>query len=103
MLALHLLQSALVLINTRLVDRVLADRAWVQTMTDEDRRGLTPLFWSNVALHGTFTLDMNSRLDYDRGAVTIPAPRTGQEPVIFIPEELDVEPAAGAQGGVRRS
>jgi hypothetical protein len=48
MLALHLLQSALVLINTRLVDRVLANPAWAQAMTDEDRRGLTQLFWSNV-------------------------------------------------------
>jgi hypothetical protein len=86
MLALHLLQSVLVLINTRLVDRVLADQAWAQTMTDEDRRGLTPLFWSNVALHGTFTLDMNSRLDYDRGAVTIPAPRPAPETVIAAAE-----------------
>jgi hypothetical protein len=81
MLALHLLQSALVLINTRLVDRVLADQAWAQGMTDEDRRGLTPLFWSNVAMHGTFTLDMNARLDYDRGAVATPAPRSPQ-PVV---------------------
>jgi hypothetical protein len=38
------------------------------------------------AVHGTFTLDMNSRLDYDRGAVTIPAPR----------------PAPGARGDHRR-
>jgi hypothetical protein len=26
---------------------------------------LTPLFWSNVALHGTFALDLDTRLDYD--------------------------------------
>src|SRR3954462_1093139 len=25
------------------------------------------LFWSNVALHGTFELDMTKRLDYERG------------------------------------
>jgi hypothetical protein len=25
------------------------------------------LFWSNVALHGTFELDLDKRLDYDRG------------------------------------
>lgn len=30
--------------------------------------GLTPLFWSNVALHGTFELDLDKRLDYDLGA-----------------------------------
>jgi TnpA family transposase len=67
MLALHLLQSALVLINTRLVDRVLDDPAWARRLTAADRRGLTPLFWSNVALHGRFELDMNTRLDYDLG------------------------------------
>lgn len=68
MLALHLLQSALVLVNTRLVDRVLGEPQWAQQVTDADLRGLTPLFWSNVALHGTFELDLDKRLDYERGA-----------------------------------
>ena len=66
MLALHLLQSALVLVNTRLVDRVLGEPQWAQQVTDADLRGLTPLFWSNVALHGTFELDLDKRLDYER-------------------------------------
>lgn len=44
MLALHLLQSSLVLINTRLIDHVLAEPEWAERMTDDDRRGLTPLF-----------------------------------------------------------
>jgi TnpA family transposase len=66
MLALHLLQSALVLVNTRLVDRVLTEPEWSSRLTEHDRRGLTPLFWSNVALHGTFELDLDKRLDYDR-------------------------------------
>ena len=48
MLALHLLQSALVLVNTRLVDRVLAEPDWAGPSPTHDRRGLTPLFWSNV-------------------------------------------------------
>jgi len=68
MLALHLLQSALVLVNTRLVDRVLAEPEWAARLTEHDLRGLTPLFWSNVALHGTFELDLDKRLDYDLGA-----------------------------------
>ena len=68
MLALHLLQSTLVLVNTRLVDRVLAQPDWAQRLTDTDLRGLTPLFWSNVALHGTFELDLDKRLNYDLGA-----------------------------------
>lgn len=44
MLALHLLQSALVHINTLLLQRVLGDPAWAGRLTDTDRRGLTPLF-----------------------------------------------------------
>ena len=57
MLALHLLQSALVLVNTRLVDRVLADPAWARRLTGHDRRGLTPLFWSNV-VHGHYSFHL---------------------------------------------
>jgi hypothetical protein len=34
--------------------------------------GLTPLFRSNVALHGTFTLDIDTHLDYEPGASAIP-------------------------------
>jgi hypothetical protein len=40
-LALHLLQSALVLVNARLVDRVLAEPDWAQQLTDTDLRGMT--------------------------------------------------------------
>jgi TnpA family transposase len=66
MLALHLLQSAIVLVNTRLVDRVLSEPEWAARLTERDIRGLTPLFWSNVLLHGVFALDLHKRLDYDR-------------------------------------
>ncbi|GAA3796502.1 Tn3 family transposase [Streptomyces chiangmaiensis] len=48
MLALHLLQSSLVHINTLLLQRVLAEPAWAKKLSDEDRRGLTALFWSNI-------------------------------------------------------
>ena len=68
MLALHLLQSALVLVNTRLVDRVLDDPGFAARLTEHDLHGLTPLFWSKVALHGTFELDLDKRIDYDAGA-----------------------------------
>jgi hypothetical protein len=47
MLALHLLQSALVLVNTRLIDRILSEPAWAAKMTERDLRGLTPMFWGN--------------------------------------------------------
>src|SRR5215472_4367673 len=63
MLALHLLQSALVHINTVLVQRVLEDPAWARRLTDEDRRGLTGLFWSHVNLYGKLSLDLDKHLD----------------------------------------
>ncbi|MEV0217775.1 transposase, partial [Micromonospora sp. NPDC050695] len=78
MLSLHLLQSALVLVNTRMVDRVLAEPDWAARLTEHDLRGLTPLFWSNVALHGTFQLDLDQRIDYERGTAAVPAP-TGEQ------------------------
>jgi len=70
MLALHLLQSALVHVNTLLVQQVLAEPAWASRLSDEDRRGLTALFWSNVNPCGTFRLDMEQRLDL---GLTVPS------------------------------
>ncbi len=63
MLALHLLQSSLVFINTQLLQPVLRDPQWAGKLTEEDRRGLSPLFWSHVNPYGRFRLDMNTRLD----------------------------------------
>ncbi len=65
MLALHLLQSALVHINTMLVERILSEPAWASRLTPADRRALTPLFWTHVNPYGKFTLDMDSQLDLD--------------------------------------
>lgn len=68
MLALHLLQAALVHVNT-IVQRVLADRAWAARLTDEDRRGLSPLFWAHVNPYGKFTLDMDRHLHLELAPV----------------------------------
>ncbi|MGW9047414.1 Tn3 family transposase [Streptomyces lydicus] len=46
MLALHLLRSALVHVNTLLVQQVLAEPKWAMKLSEEYRRGLTALFWS---------------------------------------------------------
>ncbi|MYR09051.1 Tn3 family transposase [Streptomyces sp. SID724] len=46
MLALHLLQSALVHVDTLLVQQVLADEKWADRLTGVDRRALSPLFWT---------------------------------------------------------
>ncbi len=43
MLSLHLLQSSLVYIQTLLLQQFLADPAWMNKMTKEDLRALTPL------------------------------------------------------------
>lgn len=70
MLVLHLLQSSLVHINTLLRQRVLAEPAWAKKLSDEDRRGLTAIFWSNINPYGTFRLEMDKRLDL--APVTVP-------------------------------
>lgn len=87
MLALHLLQSALVHVNTLLMQQVLADPKWADTLTDADRRALSPLFWTHVNLYGRFELDMNRRLDLDltARAAAVPVPRTPEgEPLLVL-------------------
>ncbi|MGW6404931.1 Tn3 family transposase, partial [Streptomyces sp. NPDC055134] len=71
----YLLQSALVHVNSLLVQKVLAEPAWAKKLTDEDRRGLTALFWSNVNPYGTVHLDMDKRLDLGSSAMV---PRQGR-------------------------
>ena len=62
MLCLRVLQTALVYVNTLMIQDVLADDAWSTALTTEDRRALTPLFWAHVAPYGEIKLDMRSRL-----------------------------------------
>ncbi len=61
-LCLRVLQCALVYVNTLMLQDVLADQEWADALTQEDRRGLTPLFWTHVAPYGEVKLDMGSRL-----------------------------------------
>ncbi len=65
MLALHLLQSSLVYINTLMIQRVLTEPAWKNHMAVEDLRAITPLFYNHINPYGTFHLDMKTRLDID--------------------------------------
>jgi TnpA family transposase len=62
-LALHLLQSALVYVNTLLLQRILADQPI--ELTVEDRRAISPLFWTHVRPYGTFQLHLDRHLDLD--------------------------------------
>ena len=59
-------QSSLVFINTQLPQAVLRDPGWASKLAEEDRRGLSPLFWAHVNPYGRFRLDMNTRLDLTR-------------------------------------
>jgi len=61
-LCLHLLQSALVYINTLMIQDVLDDPAQSITLDATDRRALTPLTYSHVNPYGEFNLDLNTRL-----------------------------------------
>ena len=65
MLALHLLQSCLVYVNTLMIQRVLSEPHWQEKMTLEDFRGLTPSFYGHINPYGLFDLDMSTRLDID--------------------------------------
>ncbi|WP_371648287.1 MULTISPECIES: Tn3 family transposase [unclassified Streptomyces] len=82
---LHLLQSSLVHINALLLQQVLAEPAWAKKLSDEDPRGLTALFWSNINPYGTFRLDMNKRLGLS--GVTIPGQRAA------VSERAEAAPA----------
>ena len=61
-LSLHLLQLSLVYVNTLMIQEVLASPAWSGRLTEEDKRGLTPLLYGHVNPYGRFDLDMNERL-----------------------------------------
>ena len=65
MLALHLLPVCLVYINTLMIQRILEGPDWMNRLTEEDRRGLTPLLFRHVNPYGSFLLDMTTRIPLD--------------------------------------
>lgn len=69
MLCLHLLQICLVFVNTLLIQQVLAAPDWAERLLPEDRRGLTPLIYSNVNPYGLIRLDMTQRLPIDDAVI----------------------------------
>ena len=64
MLCLQILQrlASLGLINTLMIQDTLARPEWADVLTDADRRGLTPVFHSNMTPYGEIQLDPR-RLD----------------------------------------
>jgi len=63
MLCLHILQSSLGLINTLMIQDTLALPEWAGVLTDADRRGLTPIFHTNMTPYGEIQLRTDRRLD----------------------------------------
>ena len=58
-LCLHLLQNAVVLANTVMLERVLYDEGYLAKMKPDDLSALTPLFTSNVNPYGDIRLDLH--------------------------------------------
>lgn len=73
-LALHLLQSSLVYVNTLMIQRVLSEPGWRRRMRVAERRALTPLIYLHVNPYGRFELDMTSRLPIDEPSAQGPEP-----------------------------
>jgi len=67
-LALHLLQNCLVLINTLMIQEVLLEqnKSLLQKLVPEDFRALTPLIYAHVNPYGIFKLNMHERLKIQR-------------------------------------
>ncbi|MDQ3677996.1 MAG: Tn3 family transposase [Actinomycetota bacterium] len=70
MLALHILQAALVYVNTLMLQDILAEPEWQGVLTAEDQRGLTALFWAHVRPYGDITLNMTKRLALSQASPT---------------------------------
>lgn len=58
-LCLHLLQNALVLVNTVMVERVLFEDNYIKEIKKGDVNAITPLFTSNINPYGDINLDIN--------------------------------------------
>lgn len=61
-LCLHLLQISMVYINTLMIQELLAQPAWADRLTLEDKRGITPLIYDHINPFGLFPCDMDSRI-----------------------------------------
>jgi TnpA family transposase len=62
MLCLQILQSSLGFVNTLMIQDILAEPEWDTILGDADRRGLTPLFHTNMTPYGDIQLNMGHRL-----------------------------------------
>lgn len=63
--ALHLLQSSLAYVNTRMVQSVLRNPDVVARLSPEDYRGLSPLIYLHINPYGRFEVDLYKRIDFE--------------------------------------
>ncbi len=63
--ALHLLQSSLAYVNTRMVQSVLRNPAVAARLSPEDYRGLSPLIYLHINPYGRFEVDLDKRIDFE--------------------------------------
>lgn len=70
-LCLHIVQAAMVHINTLMIQNVLRDPEWSAALSKTDYRALTPLFWAHAAMHGEFKLNMRTRMTIDSATSAI--------------------------------
>jgi TnpA family transposase len=97
MLALHLLQNAMVYVNTLMIQRVLSETEWMGRMTAEDFRGLMPLIYGHISPYGTFLLDMASRLDIEPPVIPLPVRNEGSLKAISTFAHAPQSTSNGAQ------
>lgn len=81
MLCLHILQASLGFVNTLMLQDILAEPDWADALGDADRRGLTPLFHTNMTPYGDIQLNMNRRIAL---SVAPPAPPRGGSETVAI-------------------
>ena len=65
-LALQLLQNCLIYVNTLMLQRILTEPTWLERMTPEDHRALTPAIHSHINPYGRLTADLNRRIDFEQ-------------------------------------
>ena len=64
-LALHLIQNCMVYVNTLLIQRILSEEEWFNSLEKEDFRAITPLIYIHINPYGDFKLDMDKRIDLE--------------------------------------
>ncbi|MEW2580970.1 Tn3 family transposase [Streptomyces syringium] len=77
--SLHVLQAALVYINTLMIQDALAAPKWADALTGEDRRGLNPLFTMHMTPYGEVKLNMSHRLSLSASAPAEPTDGTDND------------------------